>query len=85
MTSQYGEFLALARRIRPHLPGVRIVAGGPHACAAPEETLRDGGADIVVVGEGEPIAPALFDVPRRRMRSAREWPASPSWTKRARA
>jgi anaerobic magnesium-protoporphyrin IX monomethyl ester cyclase len=61
MTPQYDEFLALARRIRPHLPGVRIVAGGPHACAAPEETLRDGGADLVVTGEGEPVVPALFD------------------------
>jgi anaerobic magnesium-protoporphyrin IX monomethyl ester cyclase len=31
----------------------KIVLGGPHATILPEETLRDSGADFVVVGEGE--------------------------------
>ena len=41
----------LIRRIRPLLPGCRIVVGGSHASARPEDLLPD--ADQVVMGEGE--------------------------------
>ncbi len=30
-----------------------VVMGGPHATALPSQVLREGGADIVVIGEGE--------------------------------
>ena len=40
-------------------PGAVHVAGGPHASAAPEETLR-AGFDFVVAGEGEETFPALL-------------------------
>lgn len=39
--------------IKEVLPKVKIVAGGPHPSAMPEETLGGGFIDFVVVGEGE--------------------------------
>ncbi|MCK4413990.1 MAG: cobalamin-dependent protein [Candidatus Eisenbacteria sp.] len=61
LTPQYGEFLHLAHRFRSLRPGIPIVAGGPHAQALPEETLRDKGADVAVLAEGERVAPRLFE------------------------
>jgi radical SAM superfamily enzyme YgiQ (UPF0313 family) len=43
----------LSRRVKSALPGALVVMGGPHATALPLETLRDSGADLCVVGEGE--------------------------------
>jgi len=43
----------LACDARAALPGALVVMGGPHATALPLETLRESGADLVVVGEGE--------------------------------
>jgi B12-binding domain/radical SAM domain protein len=39
--------------------GALHLAGGPHASAAPEEVLR-AGFDLVAIGEGEEILPALL-------------------------
>ncbi len=46
----------LVAALRARLPGVPIMAGGPHATAEPRRTLTDLGVDIVVRGEGEVTA-----------------------------
>ncbi|MBI5625017.1 MAG: B12-binding domain-containing radical SAM protein [Elusimicrobia bacterium] len=43
----------LMRKVRRAVPGAFFVAGGEHATAMPEQVLRDGGMDLVVLGEGE--------------------------------
>lgn len=43
----------LAKAVREAMPEARIVFGGPHATAFPQEPLERGAADVVVVGEGE--------------------------------
>jgi radical SAM superfamily enzyme YgiQ (UPF0313 family) len=44
----------LAGRLKSAAPGLRVVVGGPHPTALPEDTLRRfPGFDAVVVGEGE--------------------------------
>lgn len=57
--SAYG----LMREAKAAHPGALIIAGGPHATALPEETLRSSGADIVVLGEGEET---VYEIARRR-------------------
>ncbi|MBI5478788.1 MAG: B12-binding domain-containing radical SAM protein [Deltaproteobacteria bacterium] len=52
----------LAATTRAALPGVPIVAGGPHATAYPEWCLRVPAIDYVVLGEGEQSLPALVEV-----------------------
>lgn len=54
-TCMHQSFVALARAIRQHAPGVPIIAGGQHATAMTHELLRDAGGaiDLVVLGEGE--------------------------------
>lgn len=42
------------------LPGVTVIAGGPHPSGGPEGTL-DMGVDAVVVGEGENTLPTLVE------------------------
>lgn len=60
MTPQYDECLNLVKKARPRLERIPIIIGGPHPSALPEEVLRDGAADVVVISEGEEIAPDLF-------------------------
>jgi len=60
MTPHYNECRRLLKRARRHLTGIPIVIGGPHASALPEEVLRNGTANVVVVSEGEKTAPELF-------------------------
>jgi radical SAM superfamily enzyme YgiQ (UPF0313 family) len=43
----------LAKEIRAKMPGAKIVVGGPHPTAMPQEVYERGTADAVVVGEGE--------------------------------
>lgn len=50
----------LAEQIRAWRNRILLVAGGPHATALPEVTLR-GGFDFVVRGEGEETFAALVD------------------------
>jgi B12-binding domain/radical SAM domain protein len=50
--------------VRARAPGALHVAGGVHATAEPEATLR-AGFDLVVVGEGERTVCDLFDALRR--------------------
>ena len=60
MTPQYNECLDLVKKVRPHLGKTLIVIGGAHPSVLPEEVLRDGAADIVVISEGEEIVTDLF-------------------------
>jgi magnesium-protoporphyrin IX monomethyl ester (oxidative) cyclase len=46
---------SLIREIKKHLPSTLIIAGGPHTTALPEECLRESGADIAAIGEGEEV------------------------------
>lgn len=43
----------LAAEIKKKFPGVKIVSGGPHMTANPEELLKHPQLDIAVLGEGE--------------------------------
>lgn len=59
----YPQVKDLTRRLKER--NLRVVIGGPHASCLPEETLRDTGADFIVIGEGEEtlleLAQALKD------------------------
>ncbi|MBI5209911.1 MAG: B12-binding domain-containing radical SAM protein [Elusimicrobia bacterium] len=64
----------LMRGIRRALPRAFLMAGGEHATAMPEQVLRDGGADLVVRGEGE----ATFGETLERLRmDMRSWGSQP--------
>lgn len=43
----------LSRGIKARWPERKVILGGPYATALPEKALRDSGADVVVIGEGE--------------------------------
>ncbi|MFA5029371.1 MAG: radical SAM protein [Patescibacteria group bacterium] len=47
------DVINLISLIRRFLPEVKIIAGGPHACIYPVETLNSLHVDYVVLGEGE--------------------------------
>lgn len=49
----------IARALRKRLPEARIVFGGAHPSALPEETLEASGADFVLSGEAEATLPLL--------------------------
>src|SRR5207237_8154384 len=60
MTCELPDALAEARRLKETHPGIKIVFGGAHPSADPEECLRSGVVDYVIVGEGEiPLAALL--------------------------
>jgi radical SAM superfamily enzyme YgiQ (UPF0313 family) len=54
----------MARLVKSSIPGVTVVAGGPHVQRA-EDYLRDEAVDVVVLGEGEETLAALLDAPSR--------------------
>jgi B12-binding domain/radical SAM domain protein len=58
-TSQKEQTSALVKRLRAAAPGAVFIAGGPHASAAPRETLAMG-FDYVIAGEGEAAFPQLL-------------------------
>jgi radical SAM superfamily enzyme YgiQ (UPF0313 family) len=47
----------LARKVKKAIPGVAVIAGGPHPSSYVEETLANTAIDVSVLGEGE----ATFD------------------------
>lgn len=60
MTCEFPAAVAEATRLKQRHPGLKIVFGGAHASADPEECLKTGVVDYVVVGEGEiPLATLL--------------------------
>jgi len=52
-TITYKNMLRMCKLIRKNLPSTKIIIGGPHVTAKPEESLRESKADFVIVGEGE--------------------------------
>lgn len=56
LTMTIGRAALLARQLAARLPAVPLMVGGPHATAEPADTLRELGAAVVVVGEGERTA-----------------------------
>lgn len=57
-----------AKRVKQLAPHAKIVYGGIHPTAVPEEPLLEGEADAVVRGEGEEVLPELI----RRLREKKE-------------
>jgi len=62
MTPEIIDTAKAAATIKNAFPGIRLVIGGPHATALPEETLNEFRVfDSVVVGEGEATLKELVD------------------------
>jgi anaerobic magnesium-protoporphyrin IX monomethyl ester cyclase len=61
MTCELPDAFAEARRLKENHPGIKVVFGGAHPSADPEECLKSGVVDYVVVGEGEIPLTALLD------------------------
>jgi len=61
MTCELPNALSEAWRLKENHPGIKIVFGGAHPSADPEECLKLGVVDYVVVGEGELPLAALLD------------------------
>ena len=53
MTCEMPQAITEAKRLKAAHPNLKIVFGGPHPSADPEECLRTGAVDFVIVGEGE--------------------------------
>ena len=60
-SAQIGEAYTLADHLRRR--GTKVILGGPHVTALPEEAAAH--ADAVVLGEGEPLWPQAIDDLRR--------------------
>jgi anaerobic magnesium-protoporphyrin IX monomethyl ester cyclase len=52
-TLSYPSMIRTVQISKKH--GIRTIIGGPHATALPERSLKETGADIVIVGEGEDV------------------------------
>ena len=62
MTPQYSAVLQMLARIKKLKPNVKIVVGGPHATALPEETMKEmQEVDFLCRGEGEMMFAELID------------------------
>jgi radical SAM superfamily enzyme YgiQ (UPF0313 family) len=61
MTCELPDAIEEARRLKGVDPAIKIVFGGAHPSADPEECLKSGVVDYVVVGEGEIPLTALLD------------------------
>jgi radical SAM superfamily enzyme YgiQ (UPF0313 family) len=59
ITRTANQSFELARRVRAINPRVKIVFGGPHPTALPEESLQSG--DVVVTHEGDYTLPLLLE------------------------
>lgn len=64
MTCELPQALDEARRLKEVHPDLLVVFGGPHPSGDPEECLRSGVVDFVIVGEGEIALVALLDAIR---------------------
>jgi anaerobic magnesium-protoporphyrin IX monomethyl ester cyclase len=63
----------LLRALKRAFPGARLIAGGEHATAVWESVLRQGGADLCVLGEGEATLGELLEA----WRSGGDWTQVP--------
>lgn len=60
-SSSYASAKKICAIIKGTNPGIKVILGGHHATAFPEDTLKDMSADFVVQGEGEYVMPQLLD------------------------
>ena len=67
MTCEMPQAVAEAKRLKAVHPDLKIVFGGPHPSGDPEECLRSGAVDYVIVGEGEIALAALLDALSQRL------------------
>lgn len=65
MTCELPQAVEQARRLKAAHPGLQIVFGGAHPSGDPEECLRTGVVDYVIVGEGEMPLAELLDAVRQ--------------------
>lgn len=65
MTCELPQALDEARRLKAAHPGIRVVFGGAHPSADPQECLASGVVDYVVAGEGEAALEGLLTRLRR--------------------
>ena len=63
-TWNVAEFLEIVRQAKREVPGLLVVAGGPHVQRA-EDFLYDDGIDVIVLGEGEETFTQLLDCTSR--------------------
>ena len=61
MTYEAGCLHEVAKEMKRRLPGVTIIAGGPHPSVAAEDVLADANVDFAVRGEGEETFAELLD------------------------
>src|SRR5258708_31574510 len=61
MTCEMPQAVTEAQRLKKAHPNLKIVFGGPHPSGDPEECLRTGAVDYVIVGEGEIALANLLD------------------------
>lgn len=45
--------LLIAKSIKEINPSIKIIMGGPHVCAVPEDVINDPSIDMICIGEGE--------------------------------
>lgn len=57
---------AVAKAVKEQSAGIPVVMGGPHATVLPEDVLKDGNVDYVVIGEGENTFLELVDALNRK-------------------
>ena len=60
-TAVVQKIVDIAKISRNILPGVTIVAGGPHPTACPDDLLKNSDIDIVVSGEGDRVFQAIVE------------------------
>ena len=60
LTPFYSTVLSLARKVKEFI-GVKVIVGGAHATALPEDMLAENAIDYVVLGEGESTMTELVD------------------------
>jgi len=61
LTINIGRAFQMAKLLKAKYPDSKVIMGGIHATALPEEALTAGNADIVVRGEGEETLLLLYD------------------------
>lgn len=62
LTLSIGRSFEIAQLLKKRFPDSKVILGGIHASALPDEALNTGNVDIVVRGEGEETLLLLYDI-----------------------
>ena len=65
MTWTFRQSCSLVRKVRERLPDTKIIAGGPNVASFPKLSVKYGGFDYAVVGEGEETVVELIEAIER--------------------